>query len=98
MTIDILKSKKLETPENFVLSFLTGLEESDMDIRNSIFYYKDNNLLFELGNKNRILYVNYKLIWSILESKYNLTYTEIQTVIKNVVEENVNWGSVTPFY
>lgn len=98
MVIDILKSKK-ETPENFVLSFLTGLEERrDNTCSFTVSYVKDDICLFQLFKHisgGVILYVNYDLIWSVLQTKFNLVYTEMQTIIKNVVESNTNWCSET---
>jgi hypothetical protein len=41
--------------------------------------------------KNGILWCNYLLIWSVLETKYNMNYTDIQSYIKDQVLKHLNW-------
>jgi len=88
--------------ENFFKSFLTDLMIfTTPDYPNSVFYIKDDEIIFELqqnpNNKgiSRFL-VDYCRIWGVFNSKFNLNDDEIRSFIKGEVEETLKLGTVTP--
>ena len=92
------------TPELFFQKVLYRTSETKTDPRypNSIFYYdpETKEINFELyrdqNEKTDYLWVRYDGIWSKLQSDFNLDYRSIQDLIKGMVEEHYNLGSVTP--
>jgi hypothetical protein len=98
--IEALKnqSPKEKTEEWFKL-LLDGLEIEINDNKpNSVFYKKDGNVIFELyqGSEKKYFYCNYKLVWSVIERKCKFDYDEIQAFIKDMAEQHLKLGVVTP--
>ena len=73
------------------------IEYKDERYPNSIFYYKNDEIYFELDKKNNILWCDYNLVWCIFPNQKTLEYGETQRVIKDMVDRYTNWGSVTPY-
>ena len=83
--------------EGFFLSFLEGCEIKISDkYPGSIFYIKNDKILFQQEMKNKYFWVEYDFIWSIFESKYGLNYTETQAFIKDVLETHIKLEGYTP--
>ena len=71
-------------------------EYKDNNYPDSIFYHKNGNIYFELDLKNNYLWCDYDMVWNVFSNNNELDYSETQCVIKNMVEQYTNWGSVTP--
>ena len=54
------------------------------------------DVLFEQDSKNKIIYCNYKLIWSFFESNYKGNYQEIKDLITGFLGEIDNYKQYTP--
>ena len=76
--------------------FYDLIEYKDEQHPDSIFYYKNDKIYFELDKKNNTLWCNYVLVWNIFSNQKTLEYSETQRVIKDMVVKYTNWGSVTP--
>ncbi len=73
---------------NFVNSMLSDLIPfKDDDYPMSIFYFKGDKWILELDNKNYILWVRYDIFWSVLEEKYKIKYSDVQTLLKYMIEQ-----------
>src|SRR5690606_14997394 len=63
---------------------------------NTIFGFRGDNCVWELDFKNNYLWLSYSSVWSVLEREYSLTYYEIKSLVKNVVEDHFKCRGVTP--
>lgn len=61
----------------------------------SLFGFKDSMLLWEYQAKNKVLLLTYSLIWQILEIEYSLHYSQIQLLVKSVVEQHFKSEDLT---
>jgi hypothetical protein len=52
------------------------------------YYYQDS--------KNEYVYINYREIWSFLESMFGMEYQQIQGVMRDWLEETYNLKGLTP--
>jgi hypothetical protein len=52
--------------------------------------------LFHLSYKNNNLWCNYDEIWSFFERNYSPNYTDIQSLIKNLLREHDKLQALTP--
>ena len=52
--------------------------------------------VFEQDFKNNYLWVSYTHIWSAFEIEFLMKHAEIQSLIKGMVEETLNWRGLTP--
>lgn len=69
----------------------------DAEFPESVFWMgKDGNVMFEQDFKNDCLRCSYALVWSVFQSEYRLQYTEIQALVKSVVEEHFKQKALTP--
>ena len=90
-----MKSKvnvKQDIKKDFV-ELLTGctiLYDNDI-----IFYKKDRNILFYYQKNENIFRLKIE-IWRKFNSKYNLNHKELKEILVGVVEEVLNYKSVTP--
>ena len=62
---------------------------------NTIFGFRDGKYVWEYDFKNNHLWLRYTTTWSVLEKEYNLN-REIQSIVKNEVEEHFKCKGVTP--
>ena len=58
-------------------------------------YNKDHNIMI-YDRKNDSVYINYDEIWSVLEDKFGLNYSEIQKLTQRWLDEVYNLRGVTP--
>jgi predicted AAA+ superfamily ATPase len=97
--IEELKNQyQKEEMEEWFRSLLNGLETAINDNEpDSVYYIKNGLVFFKLyqGSK-KILYCDHYVVWSIFEEKYKLNYYEIQEFIKDMVEQHLKLGKVTP--
>jgi hypothetical protein len=100
--IEELKNQsQKEKTEEWFKSLLNELEiEINDKYPNKVFYKKNGRIFFELyqKSKKRYFWCNYDLVWSVLEKKNNLNYDETQAFIKNMVEQHLKLGVVTPLF
>ena len=90
--------QSFDTPEEFLLYVIDGISiKVQTKYTKSIFWVKNDKLLFEQDLKNKELFVDYESIWVVFEKIFNLEYKEIQSFISNIVEEHLNWKGFTPF-
>jgi ABC-type transport system substrate-binding protein len=98
-TEELKKELQKEKMKQWFKSLLNGLKiEIDDNEPNSVYYKKNGRIFFELAqySEERYFWCDYDLVWSILENKYNLNYYETQAFIKNMVEQHLKLGVVTP--
>ncbi len=88
--------------ESECISFMKGILEDLIPFKeencpDSIFYMNSKgDWIFEQDNKNDVFYVRYDIVWSILQSEYNIKGSEIQEFIKYMVEEAFKQRVSTP--
>jgi hypothetical protein len=89
-----------EEMEQWFKSLLNGLEiEINDNTPNLVYYKKNSRIFFELYqcSEEKCFYCDYHLVWFVLQNKYKLTYDETQAFIKNMVEQHLKLGVVTPY-
>jgi len=84
--------KGFDTPEEFFLNVIDGMKiKEQTKYPNSILWEKNGKIIFDQNLKFKYLFVESKLIWSVFQNVFGLNYDEIQSFIKNQVEEHLNW-------
>ncbi len=85
---------------DFIQSWLKDLIPFKYDESpNSIFYMKeDGRYVLEQDIKDINLYIRYENFWSVLFNKYSLEYTDIQILLKFMVEEAFKKELSTPYF
>ena len=105
MKINLIITRKVLTEklsiknkqEALFLSFLDGCEiKLSERYTNSIFYVKNDKVLFEQKLKSKYFYVTHDLIWSIFKYKYQMEYKQIQSFIKGMLETHLKLEGYTP--
>ncbi len=84
------------TPEQRFLELIDGMTvKIDKDnYPGSTFFFKDDTCYFELGNSR--LWVRYAEIWQVFEVEFDMNYDEIQSFIKDQMEQHFIIRGVTP--
>jgi hypothetical protein len=89
--------KGFDTPEEFFLDVIDGIKvKKQTKYPNSVFWEKEGKIVFEQDLKNMDLWVSYNMIWVIFEKVFGMEYNEIESFIKGMVEEYLNWKGFTP--
>jgi len=102
-----IKRCRLKKEEIFLLDIFNEMYEVNYNgLPNSVFYKLNDIVIFEkcfsnntlYANSNK-LYVNFTLIWRVLESDYNYEYTEVQDFISLMTRKYLKWNEIllTPF-
>ena len=93
---ELLESlQRSQLKEGFLLDIIDKMVLSKEE--NYIKYYSvDGVIKFELDSKKMRLWCSRRHIWTIFETKYGMKHTEIQIVIKTVVEKHLKWYDYTP--
>ena len=87
---------KVNVKENLKKDFIELLTGCNISfLGDDINYKKDDKLLFYYRKKDNYFNVRYS-IWVDFKSKYNLNYQELKDLLVGVVEEVLNYKSVTP--
>ena len=86
-----------ESPEDFFNQMREGCVEIQR-VPHSIFYGKNDVILFQHILKNKEIYISNKYIWSILQKIYKLSYDEIQSLIKKSLKNDTKFKGLTPYY
>ena len=89
---------------NDIWSKLYVIEINVYNDSSELIYYIDNNVIdnkpkhwiFYQDKKDNSFWCNYDHYWSILKTKSNLTYTDIQYITKFLVENALNNSIATP--
>ena len=94
-----IKEYRLNPADRFLYSIFFNLKEYySAKYPNSVFYKKDNEILFEYDKKNGKFWCHYYKIWSVLESNYGLNKQEIKELIKDMAWKTLKLKEVTPSY
>jgi hypothetical protein len=97
--IQEIRKSRLKPEELWFIDFIKDLEEvKSEDYPDSIFFKKDGEVVFEHDLKDNTLWCHYYKIWSVFEDEFGINYVESQLLIKNVVEEHLNWRGLTPTF
>ena len=93
--INVIKHAYQDNPSDFLNKFndLSPVEKGDR------IYYVDKDRLplfyYFQDEKNDHIYINYYRIWMFFSEVIGLEYSEIQTIIKNWLEETYNLRGLT---
>jgi hypothetical protein len=84
------------TPEQRFLELIDGMTvKIDKDnYPDSTFFFKNDKCYLEI--KNSTLWVRYAEIWQGFEVEFGMKYDEIQSFIKDQMEQHFKIGGVTP--
>ena len=93
------KVLKIESPMDF-LHLFDDLEQvqSEKDKHLVLFRYKPRHNFMIYDRKTEVVYINYIEIWSFLEYKFGLKYSEINSLIKEWLDEVYNLSRVTTIH
>ena len=82
---------KIESPMDF-LHLFDDLEQVQSEEKEDLilFRYKKGYNYMIYNRENERVYINYYDIWSFLEDKFNLDYTEIQSLTEEWLDEVYN--------
>jgi hypothetical protein len=97
----IEKLEKMEskpTPEERFMQLVDGLEILPKKEKwpDSLFFAKNGEIWFEWDQKNNYLWCRYDTVWRVFETEFGLNYDEIQSIIKEQVEQAYGLKGVTP--
>ena len=91
-----IKESRLTPTEKFLYDIFWNIKTYVSDeYPNSIFYKKDNDVLFEYDKKTEYFWCHYYKIWLVLKTEYGLNKQEIKDLIKGVVWEVLKLKDVT---
>ena len=84
------------TPKQRLLELINGCEiKIDLgEYPDSIFFFKNGEYYFEI--EKQYLWCGYKYVWQIFENEFSMNYSQIQALIKDVVEEHFKCNGLTP--
>jgi hypothetical protein len=78
--------------KEWLMDVFDGMEKKVS--RYGFVFYKEGNFLFEQDLINEYFWVGYGNIWSIFESKYNMSYIQTQTFMWIILEHITNYKVV----
>ena len=93
-----LKGQRLTPAERFVLDTIKGAKAGEPDEYGSVGWYKDGECLFIQEFKIGLLWVDYHVIWKVLNEEYTLNYGETGEFISNVMYKYTNNRQLIPIY
>ena len=87
----------IKEPMDFLHLFndLKGTQSEEKENWILFRYKKDHNIMI-YDRKKDYVYINYDEIWSVLEDKFGLNYSEIQKLTERWLDEVYNLRGVTP--
>ena len=87
----------IKEPMDF-LNLFNDLEsvQSEEDENWTLYRYKKGHNFMIYDRKNDYVYINYDEIWSVLEDKFGLNYSETQKLTNVWLDEVYNLRGVTP--
>ena len=93
----ILKQIEPTDIDKVFLDLMEGMERKiNPDNPNYILWYKNNEWYFKQDEKNDDLWCQYDRVWSVFETNYSSKYTDIQSIIKSLMEIHYNLRGLTP--
>jgi len=63
----------------------------------SLYRYMKGNNIMAYNGRTEVIYINYDEIWSVLENKFGLNYSETQELIHKWLGKVYNLRGVTPY-
>ena len=63
----------------------------------TLFGFRDGEYVWEFDFRNNYLWLRYSTVWSVLGNEYGLNYDDVESLVKNEVEERFKCRGVTPF-
>jgi hypothetical protein len=80
------------------LNLFNDLESVQSEERENwiLYRYKKGHNFIVYDRESDVFYINYYEIWSVLEDKFGLKYSEKQELIKRWLDEVYNLRGVTP--
>ena len=94
LNLDIEKINKVYA---FLDNIFTNLEEKISDKHTDSIFYKFNNVVIAEYDKNfNFFYYHYDKIYKVLESNFKLNNNKINDLIRDKVEEYLNFSDVIP--
>ena len=85
------------TYEKPFLDLMEGMERKiHPDEPHKTLWYKNNEWYFERNEENGRLWCQTYRVWKVFEREYGGNYTEIQTIIKSLMERHYNLRDLTP--
>ena len=95
---ELFSIMNFESPMEF-LHIFDGMEVVQSEERPdwTLFRYKPKNNLIVYDRKNKTVYISYYDIWSVLEDRFGLNYTEAQKLTKKWLSEVYNLRRITTF-
>ena len=94
---ELKKPEKTAGQRFWELVFETEVKFDFDKYPNTIFGFRGDNYVWEFDFKNNYLWLRYSTVWSVLENEYGLNYDDVQSLVKNEVEEHFKCRGVTPF-
>ncbi len=92
---NIINTPEKISAEQWLLNFLSEPFEVKLT-KGFITYYRDRQWVFQQDLKNGYLWCYYYKVCEIFEKEYSMQYTDIQTLIKDVVGKALNCEDLTP--
>ena len=87
---------KIDSPMDFLHLFDDLEQVQSEEYENyTLFRYKKGNNYMIYDRKNEVVLINYDEIWSFLNDKFGLNYTEIQSLTEEWLDEVYNLRKVT---
>ena len=85
------------TYEKPFLELMDGMERRvDPEDSHKIVWYKNDGWYFEQDEEIGILWCQYDRVWSFFETNYSSKYSDIQLIIKSLMERHYNLRGLTP--
>jgi hypothetical protein len=83
--------------EQFLFDIMKDMERIvDKNNSNIIWWKKNNRTYFKQDEKNKDLWCDYYLVWSVFYSEFDMNYDEIQALISNMMKKHYKLGYLTP--
>ena len=94
---NLFKIFDIKEPMDF-LNIFNDLETVQSEERQdwTLYRYKKGHNIMIYNRKDEVVYINYYEIWSVLEGKFGLNYSETQELTKRWLDEVYNLRGVTP--
>ena len=83
------KLEPKQTAKEFLLEILSKPFEVKVT-REYITFYQEGEWMFQQDLKNKRLWTKYSIVWRVLEEKFLMSCTGIQSIVKEVVGEALN--------
>ncbi len=94
---NLFKIFDIKEPMDF-LNLFNDLESVQSEEREdwTLYRFKKGHNFMIYDRKNEVVYINYYEIWSVLEDKFGLNYSETQELTKRWLDVVYNLRGVTP--